>query len=82
MPLVHLKPVRVIKKTAPASFFTLKARSSGKNTNRLDYATFERQEAMPQNPSRSNTAFIFVGLTGYAHIMRVGGKPVVVLLVS
>jgi hypothetical protein len=58
MPLVHSKPVRVIKKTAPASFFTLKARSSGRNTNRPDYATFERQEAMPQNPSRSNTAFI------------------------
>jgi hypothetical protein len=58
MPLVHSKPVGVIKKTAPAPFFTLKARSSGRNTNRPDYATLKRQKAMPQNPPRSNAALI------------------------
>jgi hypothetical protein len=56
MPPVYLKPVGVTKKTAPASFFTPKARSSGRNTNRPDYATLERREAMPQNPPQSNTA--------------------------
>ena len=58
MPPTSVKPVRVIKKTAPTSFFTPKARTSGRNTNRPNYTTLERREATPQNPSRLNTASI------------------------
>ncbi len=58
MPPTSLKPVRVIKKTAPTSFFTPKARTSRRNTNCPDYTTLERQEATPQNPPQLNTASI------------------------
>jgi hypothetical protein len=52
MPPLHTKPVGVLKKTAPASFFTPKTRTSGRSTNRPDVTTLERREAMPHNPPR------------------------------
>jgi hypothetical protein len=50
------KPVRVIKKASPASFFT--PRKTRRNTKRLDYANIQRQEANPQNPSQASLTFI------------------------
>jgi hypothetical protein len=41
--------VGVIKKASPASFFA--PRKTGRNTERLDYANIQRQEANLQNPS-------------------------------
>ena len=55
MPILS-KPVGVIKKAAPASFFT--PRKTGRNTERHDYANIERRETNPQNPSRAPAASI------------------------
>ena len=48
---VQSKPVGVIKKASLASFFA--PRKTGQNTERLDYANIQCQEANLQNPSRT-----------------------------
>jgi hypothetical protein len=50
------KPVGVIKKASPASFFM--PRKTGWNTERHDYANIERRETNPRNPSRAPAASI------------------------
>jgi hypothetical protein len=53
---VLAKPVGVIKKASPASFFM--PRKTGQNMERHDYANIERRETNPQNPSRALTTSI------------------------
>jgi hypothetical protein len=50
MPLLYIKPIKVLKKTASISFFTPKTQTSNRNTNRLNYITLERREAIFYNP--------------------------------
>ena len=48
---MQTKPVGIIKKISPASFFT--PRKTGRNTECLDYANIQRREANLQSPSRA-----------------------------
>jgi hypothetical protein len=50
MSLLYIKPVGVLKKTAPASFFTSKTQTSDRSINRPNVTTLERREAMSYNP--------------------------------